>query len=185
MNLTFVSCQPAAPLVDGDLELSLPGPADTAELAAYGAHADLLEGIWVAGPPPAGDPAAWARQRIDEFRAGWQSPGGPQGAVLSIRSEGRLVGFVYLSPRGASSVEVAYGIAPPARGRGLATRAAKRVTRWLLTEGGFDRVLLYVDEDHAAGHRVAVRAGFRPVDSVRTRIEATGESFTQIVYESV
>jgi hypothetical protein len=33
--------------------------------------------------------------------------------------------------------------------------------------------------------RAAAKAGFRQVDRVETRIEAMGESFTQVVYERV
>ncbi|HEX6925140.1 MAG TPA: GNAT family N-acetyltransferase [Longimicrobiaceae bacterium] len=160
----------------------MPSPADAPALAAYGADPVLLEGIWVSGSPPLGDPYAWACARIDEFLAGWCPPGGPHGATLAIRERGRLVGFVYMSRREGCELELAYGIAPPERGKGLATRAALLATSWALEEGDFDRVLLYVDEDHSAGHRVAAKAGFRQIERVVNRIEQTGETFVQVVY---
>lgn len=115
--------------------------------------------------------------RIREFLAGWEEPGGAHGATLAVRNGSRLVGFVYMSPRAGTAVELSYGIAPPERGRGLASRAAELAARWALGEGGFDRVLLFVSAGHHAGHRVAARTGFQQVDRVETSIAATGETF--------
>jgi len=180
--ISYLPHPPAKTLVDGDLELSLPSPADAPALAACGADPVLLEGIWVSGSPPAGDPYVWACARIEEFLSGWRPPGRPHGATLAIRERDRLVGFVYMSRREGCALELAYGIAPPERGRGLATRAALLATSWALEGGGFDRVLLYVHEDHRAGHRVAAKAGFRQIERVVSRIEHTAETFVQVVY---
>lgn len=182
-SISYLPVRPSRALRDGDVELSLPCSADLQPLAAYGADPELLEGIWVSGSPPDGDPYMWAGSRLKEFLAGWQEPGGPHGATLGIRESGRLVGFVYLSPRETAAVELSYGIAPPERGRGLATRAAALAAAWALGEGGFDRVLLCVSAGHRAGHRIAAKAGFHQVRRVDTYIHATGETFVQVVYE--
>jgi RimJ/RimL family protein N-acetyltransferase len=182
LNISYLRHPPSKVLSDGDIALSLPSPDDVRDLAVYGAAPELLEGVWVSGSSPDGDSYVWARTRLDEFLAGWREPGGQHGATLAVRKGGRLVGFVYMSPRPGAALELSYGIAPPERGRGLATQAAEMAACWALGEG-FDRVHLYVDADHGAGHRVAVRAGFQQVDRVETYIEPTGETFMQVIYE--
>ena len=182
-SLSYLAHPPSIVLSDGDLELALPCVDDVSTLAAYGAAPTLLEGIWVSGSSPEGDPYAWAQTRIDEFLAGWEAPGGPHGAALAIRKNSHLVGFAYLSPLEARVVELSYGVAPPERCLGIATRAARLASGWALTEGGFDRVQLYVSLDHHAGHRVADKAGFRRVSCAESYIEATGVSFIQVIYE--
>jgi RimJ/RimL family protein N-acetyltransferase len=77
---------------------------------------------------------------------------------------------------GPGIVELSYGIAPPARGRGIATRAARLAAGWALTEGGFSRVELRIPESHAASRRVAEKAGFQLEERFVTFIKATGDT---------
>jgi RimJ/RimL family protein N-acetyltransferase len=55
---------------------------------------------------------------------------------------------------------VGYWVRQEARGRGIATRAALLVARWVLGELGVERLELHADERNAASCRVAERAGF-------------------------
>lgn len=49
VEISYLSRRPSGVLADGVIELSLPRLEDAVDLAAYGAKAELLEGIWVSG----------------------------------------------------------------------------------------------------------------------------------------
>jgi len=183
VSLNYLERRPSKVLAEGDVELTMPCADDVSVLAAYGADSKQLEGIWVSGSPPEGDPAAWAQRRIEEFLAGWHPPGGPHGATLAIRTSGKLIGFVYMASLCDATVEISYGVVPAERCRGVATVAARLAATWALQEGGFRRARLHVALGHIVGHRVAEKAGFRKIGSVVGRIGATGATFTQVVYE--
>ena len=59
-----------------------------------------------------------------------------------------------------SRSEIGYWVAPWARGRGVATRAVRLLSRWALLDLGLGRLQLHADTDNAASHRVAERAGY-------------------------
>jgi RimJ/RimL family protein N-acetyltransferase len=55
---------------------------------------------------------------------------------------------------------IGYWIAKDARGRGIATRATRLLSRWALGEGGVQRLQLTTDPNNIASQRVAEKAGF-------------------------
>lgn len=57
--------------------------------------------------------------------------------------------------------EVGYWVRSEARGRGVATRATRLVSRWALTDCGMKRLQLRADQRNVASQRVAEAAGFR------------------------
>ncbi len=72
----------------------------------------------------------------------------------------RLLGTVGLEERGAGEAELGYWTAPWARGRGVATAAAGRLTARAF-EAGFVRVYVRVALDNGPSQRVALSAGFQ------------------------
>ena len=64
---------------------------------------------------------------------------------------------------------IGYWIARDARGRGVATRATKLLSRWALGEGGVQRLELTTDPDNLASQRVAENAGFTREGILRAR----------------
>jgi RimJ/RimL family protein N-acetyltransferase len=56
--------------------------------------------------------------------------------------------------------EAAYWVSPAARGRGIATRGLKLLSRWALEQAGIERVWLEIEPGNDASHRVAAKAGF-------------------------
>jgi RimJ/RimL family protein N-acetyltransferase len=102
---------------------------------------------------------------IDKFASNWQAfattgtPSGVAFAIVDART-GELAGCCGVD--GWSKADVAqfgYWIAPNARGRGYATRAAVLLTRWLF-ELGAARVFLTIVAGNEASAAVARRAGF-------------------------
>jgi RimJ/RimL family protein N-acetyltransferase len=56
--------------------------------------------------------------------------------------------------------EIGYWVAPEARGRGVAARALRLLSRWALTEGGFARLDLQAALSNGASIRAAESCGF-------------------------
>ncbi|WP_423832606.1 GNAT family N-acetyltransferase [Streptomyces manipurensis] len=76
-------------------------------------------------------------------------------------------------------VNLAYGLHPAWRGRGLATRAVLLAARYAAREGGAQAVI-QVDRDNPASAAVARRAGFTPAAPVP---RADGAPFDRYVRE--
>ena len=104
------------------------------------------------------------------------------GGGLIVDEREPFLGIVYLVPTSTVTVSLSYGVAPHARQRGIASRAARLAAEWALAEGGFDRVELRIAQSHNESQRVAEKAGFRFVERFQTYIEATGETFEDLLY---
>jgi RimJ/RimL family protein N-acetyltransferase len=109
---------------------------------------------WLASRP--GD---WARGRYLAF---------------AVEVEGRFAGSVDLRPDGSRGAALGYGLAPWARGRGVAVRALQLLLPW-----GFDAGLDVVHWSAVAGNwpsrRVAWTVGFRVEGLVRGLLELREE----------
>ena len=173
---------PPHELSDGVVRLRIPTLADIDRLVWYGADPLLLEGIWIAGPPPAQDLRAWASAFVQELRSGWTAIGGMHGGGLIVDEREPFLGIAYLAPTSATTVALSYGVAPHARGRGIATRAARLATAWALKQGGFERVELRVGTAHEASQRVVEKAGFECVERLLTYVEGTGKTAEDQLY---
>lgn len=173
---------PPGLLTDGRVTLRLPSPNDAQRVADYGGDEKLLEGIWIAGPLPGSNLEVWASKVISEALAGWTDGGGIHGGGLVIDEDQSFVGLIYLTPRGNDVLEISYGVAPPARERGIATRALRLITGWAMTDGAFTRVELRISENHAASRRVAEKAGFHLQERFEISVESTGETYIDMLY---
>jgi [ribosomal protein S5]-alanine N-acetyltransferase len=81
------------------------------------------------------------------------------------RSDDCLIGRCGLLPQslqGREEVEIAYLIARPHWGRGLATEAARAIRDHGFRRLGLDRLVSIIDRDNLASRRVAEKAGLRP-----------------------
>ncbi|MER5276796.1 GNAT family N-acetyltransferase [Streptomyces sp. NPDC002809] len=65
-------------------------------------------------------------------------------------------------------VNIAYGLYPPWRGRGLATRSVLLVSRYAASEGG-EEAVIQVDPENLRSGAVARRAGFTHTGRTRTK----------------
>ncbi|MFF4351123.1 GNAT family N-acetyltransferase [Streptomyces sp. NPDC001530] len=79
--------------------------------------------------------------------------GPPQGEILLFRSA-----------TDERDLELAYGVGPAYRGRGLATRAVRLVVRFARRRVGGRRVVLCIEEGNGASEAVAKAAGFALTD---------------------
>jgi RimJ/RimL family protein N-acetyltransferase len=78
--------------------------------------------------------------------------------------------------------EVGYWLAPWARGRGVATRATRLLSRWALTDLGLARLALHADTDNLASQRVAERSGFTREGVLRSFEERNGRRHDVVVF---
>lgn len=107
-----------------------------------------------------------ARHSVD----GWDD--GPLALAVADAASGVLLASV--GPEGwepgEARAEVGYWVHPDARSRGVASRATRAVSRWLLTEAGVRRLELLADVDNIASQRVAEKAGFIREGRLRDRV---------------
>ncbi|WP_405148081.1 GNAT family N-acetyltransferase [Sphaerisporangium sp. NBC_01403] len=88
------------------------------------------------------------------------------------------IGLKPLNARGAG--EIGYLLAPWARGRGLATRAARALAEWAFSQG-VHRVELVADVENVASQRVAMAAGFQREGIQRGAVPRRGGGYGDAV----
>jgi RimJ/RimL family protein N-acetyltransferase len=150
-------------LTDGVITL---GPLRLEDAAAHLAGEDAELVRWLNGGP--GTPAgveAYIRRAIAQWAAG-----GPK-LTFGIRTADGLAGTidVDLGLPGLQHGEanLAYGLYPAFRGRGLATRAVLLACRYLRDRGDIDRAVIRTHPANLASAAVAERAGFVPAPARR------------------
>lgn len=108
---------------------------------------------------PAQRDGAGMRGWVDRYIAG--ADDGTCAGFVALDGDGEIVGLA-LAPhvdRAEGEAELGYIVAPPARGRGVATRLLGALTRWAFAEG-IERAYLMIAADNVASERVAARAGY-------------------------
>ncbi|HYD36430.1 MAG TPA: GNAT family N-acetyltransferase [Allosphingosinicella sp.] len=89
--------------------------------------------------------------------------------VVEERGTGAFLGRVGpLNPPWWPALEIAWALAPTARGKGYATEAARAAIRWSFETLGLDRIVSIIHPGNVASQAVAERLGER----------RTGERFT-------
>jgi len=149
----------------------IPMTATFARLVLSGDRAD----DWSAGYPTPGDLEVADRIVSGQMPvAGDASPWGP----WIVRAQDVVVGGAgfHREPDAAGDVELGYGIAVEARGRGLATEAV-RLLLTLARDGGARRVVAGTDPGNVPSERVLTRCGLRRTgvdgDELRWAIDLT------------
>ncbi|WP_327266573.1 GNAT family N-acetyltransferase [Streptomyces sp. NBC_01232] len=98
-------------------------------------------------------------------REQWDNAGPLRAFGIRTGADEVLAGTIDLRLAGEGlapgQVNVAYGLYPSWRGRGLATRAVLLASRYAASEGGTEAVI-QVEPDNPASAAVATRAGFTP-----------------------
>jgi RimJ/RimL family protein N-acetyltransferase len=91
-------------------------------------------------------------------------------------SSGKLLGSMGLMVNSEHATgEVGYYLAAEARGRGLATRALRLLSRWGIEQLGLARIEVLAHPDNMASQRVAQRAGFQREGLLRSYRDRKGE----------
>ncbi|MFB7290229.1 GNAT family N-acetyltransferase [Actinacidiphila glaucinigra] len=146
-------------LSDGIIALS-PLRLDDAQAHLAGEDEPLVR--WLSG-------GRGTREGVEAYirycREQWESAGPLRAFGIRAGADETLAGTIDLrfAAEGLDpgQVNVAYGLYPSWRGRGLATRAVLLASRYAAREGGKEAVIR-VEPANAASAAVARRAGFRP-----------------------
>ncbi len=75
-----------------------------------------------------------------------------------------------LRPHEPGAAEIGYWMAPPARGRGVATAAVRALCPWAFAEPGLDLIEWRCETGNVASRRVAEKAGFVIEGTLRARL---------------
>lgn len=152
-------------LSDGDLELSVPVPADVDRITDLCQDPDIQRRTTIPSPYARADAVGFVHHAVG---AGWED-GSPTWAIRHRGPDGeqQLVGMVDLHGAQHGRAEVGFWLDPAARGAGLMHRAVA-----LVLDAGFDRLGLEVvqwraDVGNWPSWRVVWRHGFRKEGQVR------------------
>ena len=89
---------------------------------------------------------------------------------FAITEDGSVVGSVGLQVAKHETGHVGYWCAPEARGRGITTRAVRRLCRHGLDDLRLERLDLTTDVENLASQRVAEKVGFRREGVLRSHL---------------
>lgn len=88
---------------------------------------------------------------------------------FAVEADGAYVGTITLRNERFGRAEIAYAAHPAARGRGLMTRAARRLLTWGFAERSVESVIWWAEAGNWASRRLAWRVGFEVGGIVRGR----------------
>jgi len=155
---------PDRPLSDGVIGLAPAGPDDAADVAAAVPPGE--PGAWE--PTPGPYTPAQARRILDRWERGRRRG---SRAALTVRAagDGRFLGAIVvmagtperpLDATARAALEIAWWVAPTARGAGVATRAATLVADWARHTPAVELLWAEIDPANVVSRRVALAAGF-------------------------
>ena len=98
-----------------------------------------------------------ARTYLEHCDHRWETDGGGPLAIVAA-DNGRLLGAIDV--RVAEIGTIGYWVDARERGRDVATRALRLLSRWAVIEGGVERLELTTHPENLASQRVAEKAGF-------------------------
>jgi RimJ/RimL family protein N-acetyltransferase len=123
------------------------------------------------------------------------TPAEAVGALEQERLAGRLLvltiadpetdahlGSIVLLKKEANVGELAYVVAPDARGRGVARRAVSLMSEWAISELELPRLQLRIDPDNTASTRVAEACGYTFEGVLRSAFEIRGRRIDTAVW---
>jgi RimJ/RimL family protein N-acetyltransferase len=89
---------------------------------------------------------------------------------FAVEEDGRVVGSISVRMKEPGTGDIGYWCARDARGRGITTRALRRICRYALDELGLQRLQLTADPENFASQRVAEKVGFQREGVLRSHL---------------
>jgi RimJ/RimL family protein N-acetyltransferase len=154
------------PLIDGDLALRAPVPADVPAIAAICQDADIQRWTRVPSPYTEEDARTFVLMATGALAEGTGAHllltphAGPTGQIWGCVGVGRHARDL--------TGELGYWVAPEARGRGLATRAARLLAGFAFERLGLAALHLTAAVANEPSNRVARAVGFQHVGVLRS-----------------
>ena len=146
-------------LTDGVVTLRAHRVSDVDDIVTQCADPDSIR--WTTVPTPYTRELAEAYVSTD-VPEGWRSGKDLNFAIESTHPDGtrRFSGSISLRPMGEGVAEIAFGLHPAVRGKGVCSRAAKLLLDWGFQHAGIDVVMWYAYVGNWASWRVAWANGF-------------------------
>lgn len=157
-------------LTDGVVRLRRHEPADAPRIVEQSADPESIR--WTSVPSPYG--MQDARQWLDLLEAAWDTTDGERAwAIETTDADGvtRYAGTVSYRPEGNGGAELAFGLHPSARRRGIMARAIRLVTAHAF-EHGIEVMHWRAFVDNWASRRTAWACGFRVEGTVRGLLDS-------------
>jgi RimJ/RimL family protein N-acetyltransferase len=126
---------------------------------------DVLRFTRVPDPPPPDFVDTWLQRYEDGRRDGTR-----EAFTIEDPSDGRFLGIAVAPSiqREERTAELGYVIHPDARGRGVASTALDRLTKWAFDELDAVRLELLISAENPASKRVAEHNGYRYEGTLRS-----------------
>jgi RimJ/RimL family protein N-acetyltransferase len=159
-----VLAAPDPPLKDEGITLRPPEEQDLAAIERGIRDPDVVRSF--------GYPTLSAEELLELNRRRWDDG---QAATFAIcDAAGACVGHVFLNLADADRGSIGYWLLPEARGKGLASRAVRLVSRWALRDLRLARLGLTTEPSNRDSLRVAERCGFQREGVLRSYAEIDG-----------
>lgn len=166
--------EPDPPLNDGVVTLRRPDERDLPAIELGIHDPDVVR--WF------GQPESTATETLLLNRRRW-ADGSPTFSICE--NDDVCIGHVWVNVKrdNAAIGSVGYWLLPIARGRGLATRAVKLISRWAVEDLGIERLELLTEPENEGSVRVAELSGFRRVRILRDHGQIDGRSIDHVLFE--
>lgn len=146
-------------LTDGELTLRAHRPEDVDDVLVQCADPESIKWTTVPVPYPREEALKYLTEVVP---SGWRDRKDLGFAIEAPHEDGvrRFSGSISLRPFEAGVAEIAFGLHPGARGRGLCGRAVKLILDWGFTQPDIDLVVWYAHPGNFPSWRVAWANGF-------------------------
>lgn len=171
---------PARIPVDEDIELKLVRPDDAPRIFAVTDRdrAYLGEWLpWVENTRSVADTEGFVRRAMDQMRRG-------EGFHACIEYRGEfagIIGHVYLNPQDRRT-ELGYWLGQPFQGRGIMTRACRKLVDYAFESLGANRVEIRTDVDNRKSRAIPERLGFVQEALLREAVLEHGDYRDVVMY---
>jgi RimJ/RimL family protein N-acetyltransferase len=102
--------------------------------------------------------------------------------AITDRESGELLGAIGLREVDQQNAQIGYWVKREARGRGVATRALRLVSRYAINDLGAGRVQLFTEPENVPSQRVAEKAGFVREGVLRRYLNMKGTRRDGVVF---
>jgi [ribosomal protein S5]-alanine N-acetyltransferase len=119
-----------------------------------------------------GEPTLAAEELLAVNRDRWAKDEAATFAICDASD--RCLGHVFVNLMSMERATIGYWLLPEARGKGLANRAVRLVSRWALRELALARLGLLTEPSNELSQRVAERSGFQREGVLRSYVEIDG-----------
>ena len=156
-------------LADDLIALRPPAERDVDAITVACQDADIPRFTRIRHPYTRADAVEFVKRANHQWRTGGDAV---SFAVTDLATDALLgaVGLVRLDDK-RHVVEIGYWVAPDARRRGVATRAVVLLSRWAISEAGFERIELMTRLENVGSQGVAAAAGFTREGVLRAYVD--------------